>query len=357
MEGSLRTGRRISAPSAPDIRPSENFEQSEDVNPTVRPRTSWRRGNTPQDVPRTRTRGRPVQRPEAESEKPQGRNERYESRRTFNSRIRERPVDTEAKEILPSSENGSRSRLRQSGRRIAVRPTQSTVDVSSPIIDQSNIELVNSNMEEISRVTPRPEITSTQFRRRSSTSSTTENIPRRQRGRINTRPKAKSLDLTVSGTTNTLTLKEPTTARTKADLRNSKKLRYRTRPLETDTNLTGQGITGTNEVTQSSQNVENITSQPVTQTSLPIIVAETTVLPSSEATPVKTTTTKVTKIVRRPLSRGRVNFRPSVSLPKLTKKSEEISEDDNYPESFKALIQAKNASVSLNSNFRKTIYL
>lgn len=137
--------------------------------------------------------------------------------------------------------------------------------------------------------------------------------------------------------------------RTAADLRDSKKLRFKTRLSETDTNLTGNGIT-INEVTNSSQNKESDTSQPEIQTTAPVMV-ETTVQPSTEEVVVKTTTSTTTKPGRRPLPRGKSNFRPAVKLPKLAKTSDEIGEDDNYPASFKALIKAKNATVSIKLEF------
>lgn len=345
MEGASRVGRRFSSPSAPEAR---QVTETEDVQPTFRPRSSRRREETPTREVRTRTRSRPEKTEAPQSERPQTqRNEQFDSRKTY-SRTRSRPVDTEVnKEVPTSRDNVIRSRSRQSSRSTTIQTTQVSFDVSSPT-RETRTEV--TNLGQVTRVTPKNDVVSTQFSRRSSSTSTTETVaPRRLRGRINTRTDAKALDLAVSGTTNTLTVKEPTTART-SDLRNSRKLRYRTRLSDTDTNLTGEGIT-TNEVTKSSQNNNNVPSQPEIQTSTsPEPVVE-TVQPSTEPIPVKTTTKKATKVVRRPLARGKANFRPSVSLQKQTK-SDEISEDDNYPESFKALIQAKNASVSFSSNLK-----
>lgn len=164
------------------------------------------------------------------------------------------------------------------------------------------------------------------------------------RGRIKTRPNARSLDLDISGTTNTLTTadKEHTTIRT-GDLRNSRKLRYKTRLSETDTNLTGEGLKPLSEVIKSSQNEENSASQPAVEPSAPALL-DNTIQQSTETLPLKSTTLKIMKMVRRPLTRG--TFRPAVPLVK-KKTSDEINEDDNYPESFKALIHAKNDSVSV----------
>lgn len=312
------------------------------MQPTFRPRNSRRREESPSRRVATRTRNLPDKIEATQTERSQAqRNEQFDSRKT-NSRTRSRPVETEVNKVPTSRDNVIRSRSRQNSRPTTVQSSQTSFDTSSPM-RETRTESSNSNPR--SRVTQKHDVASTQFSRRSSSTSTTETVsPKRLRGRINTRPDAKSLDLTVSGTTNTLTVKEPTTART-SDLRNSKKLRYRTRLSETDSNLTGEGIT-ISEVTKSSQNNENLPSQPDIQTSTsPEPIVE-TLQPSTEPTPDKSTNNKATKVVRRPLVRGKVNLRPSVSLPKVSK-SDEISEDDNYPESFKALIQAKNASVSI----------
>lgn len=299
---------------------------------------------------RTRTRSRPLERPEAASEAPTSpRNERFDSRRT-QGRTRNR---TESSTIAtpPSRENLIRSRSRTNVRRTTTSTTTSTLppEVSSPAIDESKIEVINSNFDDLARSTPREEITvdpNNQFRRRSSTTQTTEAVvPRRVRGRINTRPNARSLDLDIAGTTNTLTTsdKEPTTIRT-GDLRNSRKLRYKTRLSETDTNLTGEGMKTLAEDIKSSQDEKNIASQPEAQPTAAVVV-DNSLQQSTEGLPLRETTLKVIKMVKRPLTRG--NFRPSVPLPKKKTVSDEISEDDNYPESFKALLQAKNASVSI----------
>lgn len=309
---------------------------------TFRSRSSRRREPIPpQEATRTRTRGRPPVTSEVEPEGPQ-RNEQFDSRKTL-SRTRKRPVENQQKELPTARDTVVRQRPQSFSRRAP--STEPTVEVSSPTIDESKIEVVSSNLEDISRVTPKNEkVSATTFRRR--TTSSTETATPRRRGRVNTRADTRPLDLSVSGTTNTFTVsnREPTTVRTAADLRNSKKLRYKTRLLETDTNITGEGIT-TNEVTKSSQKKESDTSQPEIHSPAPEVV-ETTVQPSSEAAIVITTPSTTTKPGRRPLPRGRTNFRPAVKLSKRAK-SDEIGEDDNYPASFKALIKAKNATVSI----------
>lgn len=334
-----RTSRRLIAPSAPEARTDSN--QPEEVQYTFRSRSSRRRESiNPQEVTRTRTRGRPQETPEAEQGRPQ-RNERFDSRRT-NSRTRNRPVENQQKEVPTTKHYVVKQRPQSFSRRTS--STEPTIEVSSPTIDESKIEVVNSNLDDIPRVTPKIEnVSATTFRRRNPPPSTESTAPRR-RGRVSTRTDTKSLDLSVSGTTNTFTVsnKEPRTARTAADLRDSKKLRYKTRLSETDTNLTGEGIT-VNAVTKSSQNKESDTSQPEIPTPAPVVV-ESTMQPSTEAVVITSTTIKPG---RRPLPRGKSNFRSAVKLSKLAKTSDEISEDDNYPASFKALIKAKNATVSI----------
>lgn len=354
MEGATRTSRRLAVPSAPDIN-SVAGTGPDTVQPTFRSRGTRRHEETPppRDVSRSRTRTRPEAPPTAPAQpQPSPSNERFDSRRT---RTRSQPADNEFnKDTSLTRENVVRSRSRSSSRRptpttpTLTTPTPGSVELTPPTIDESKIEVINSNLDDITKIPREQPTATTQFRRRGSvapTASTENAAPKRPRGRVNTRTNARSLDLAVSGTSNTLTVdKAPTTARTAADIRNSRKLRYRTRPSETDTNLTGEGLVTANEVIKSSHSKESVTSQQETQTVGPVVV-DTIVQYSTERNKPKTTTLKVTKVVRRPLSRGKGNFRPTASLPKATKVSDEISEDDNYPASFKALIQSKNASV------------
>lgn len=344
VEGVSRVGRRLPSPLSPDDNSVASNSQSE-VQPTFKSRGSRRREEIPEkDVFRSRTRSRPTE-GISEAPPPQGSNERFDSRRT-SSRYRSRPAEDEIKtEPTVFKENIVRSKTRQVSRRPA-QTTEAPLEISSTAIDESKIEIINSNFNDISKIVPKEDnIITTQFRRRSSSApistSTTESInSKRSRGRINTRTNIQTPDLTSSGTTNSISVsdKEPTTART-GDLRNSRKLRDRTRQSETDTNLTGEGLTGSNEVVKSSQSRKK-TSQPETQTFAPIV--ERLVSQSTEANRLKTTTLKVTKVIRRPLGRVKV----SKQIDSKSQTTEEINEDDNYPPSFKALIQAKNASVS-----------
>lgn len=342
MEGVTRSSRRLPAPSAPD---SNSFTDSPESVPTYRSRNGRRREETPRDATHTRTRSRPetTEKP-TEPEQPRGNNERFDSRRT---RTRSRPVETTRVETAEKFKNKAIRSRTQTAR----RPSQAR-EISPPTIDERKIEVSNTNVDDISKIATKQinaNSTPTQLRRRSSIIQTTESVaPKRGRGRINTRPSAKTLDLDSSGSTNSILIvdKAPTTARISADLRNARKLRYKTRSSETESNLTGEGMITLNEV-KSSQ-IENITSQPETETAGPVFI-ERIVHPSTEANKPKSTTLKVTRVVRRPLARGKATHAPTVAA---SKKSDDISEDDNYPESFKALIQAKNA-VSLKHFLEK----
>lgn len=306
----------------------------------------------PQEATRKRTQARSEETPEAEQERPQ-RNERFDSRRSY-SRTRNRPVENQQKEIPTTRDYVVRQRPQAFSRRIT--STEPTIEVSSPTIDESKIEVVNFNLDDIPRVTPKIQnVSATTFRRRNPPPSTESSAPRR-RGRVNTRTDPRPLDLSVSGTTNTFTISkivEPSTARSAADLKNTKKLRHKIQLTGTAANLTGEGIIA-NEVTKSSQNKESDTSQPEIQTPATVVM-KTTVQLSTEAIVVKTIPSTTTKPGRRPLPRGKSNLRPTVKLSKSTKTSDEIGEDDNYPASFKALIKAKNATVSITLILTNTI--
>lgn len=344
VESTSYTSRRLPAPSVSD----RNSTDVPDSVPTYRSRNSRQREETPQNVVRTRTRSRPesTERP-VQPERPDGNNERFDSRRT---RTRSRPVETPRAEI---TEKTFRNAAIRSRTRPMARTSTQAPEVSSSTVDEVKIEVSNTNVDDITKIATKQvntDNTATQFRRRSSTIYPTESLaPKRGRGRVITRPVARALDLESSGSTNSvLTVdKAPTTARTSADLRNARKLRYKTRPSETESNLTGEGSSSLNEV-KSSQ-IENITSQPEIQTAAPVFV-ERIVHQSTETNKPKSTTLKVTRVVRRPLARGKATHTPVVATPK---KSDDIGEDDNYPESFKALIQAKNAvsSIFLRANY------
>lgn len=331
VEGISRPARWVASQSAPSAADSNSVSTVQPEAPTFRTRGSRRREESPPDVKSTRTRTRPPDKPE---ERPSSRNERFDSRRT---RKQSRP-ENEQTGVIPSRVNVIRSRGRYNRR----PPTSTEPPLpSAPTNDETKIEVTNT--DNITKPPVDESSPATQFRRRSSTTQSTEPlINKRLRGRTNTRTNARSLDLDGSGSTNNVLIaKAPTTARTAADFRSSRKLKYRTRLNETETNVTGEGIVNLKDV-KSSQN-ESTTSQPEIQTSAPVVV-ENIVQESTEANKLKTTTLKVMKIVRRPLTRPKP-IRPA-SVPKLPP-ADEISEDDNYPESFKALIQAKNASVSI----------
>ncbi|CAG9791771.1 unnamed protein product [Diatraea saccharalis] len=351
VEGAPKSSRRLPAPITSDS-PTETSEPP-DGKYTIKPRTSRRREDVPLREVRTRTRSKLTDRPNASSEAPKaiGRNERYDSRRT-QSRSRSRNVNIEKNATVTNTERNIRNRNRQN---VQITTTTSLPEVSSPIIDETKIEVINSNLQDLEKVSPSDDVIQSisrnnQFKRRSSTSSTIQTsdklVPQRVRGRINTRPIARSLDL--DGTTNAIIdpEKEITTARS-VDLRNSRKLRYKTRLSETDSNLTGEGLKAQNNVIKSSQNEDNVASQPEMQVSAAGVVENSISQQSTESLPEKTVI-KIKKGIRRPISsRGKINFKPSLESAK--KPSDEISDDDNYPESFKALIQAKNASTQTSS--------
>lgn len=335
-----RQSRRLPATPA-TVDNGINAGQLDSAPPTFRSRGSRPREETPRDVVRTRSRSRsPTERtqPALEPERPTPQaNEQFQSRRT---RTR-RPVENKT-ETTFTPKDSDKVRSRPQVRRRPTSTTQAPVEVSSPTIDETKIEVINTNVDDITKLTKKEDSTATtQFRRRSSIAQTTETVsPRRTRVRVNTRPNARSLDLDDSGTTNSIVIvdKAPTTARTSADLRTARKLRYKARPSDTDLNLTGEGIAALNEVKSSQK--ENLTSQPEPEIkiSAPVVV-ERIVQQSTEANKLKSTTLKVTKVVRRPLARGKGVANPA--KPKTIES--DINDDDNYPESFKALIQAKNA--------------
>lgn len=362
VEGATRASRRVAVPTAPDNNGVASTGP-DTAQSTLNSRGIRRREEIPssKDTIRSRTRSR-TEVPSSVQNQPQPSqtNERFDSRRT---RTRSQPIDVESnKDVSLPREPVIRSRNRGStrGGNNSIRrpssttPTPAAIEITSPTtIDNSKDEIVNSSRDDITKISKEPPTIPPQTRRRNSVAATASSktiAPMRSRGRINTRTSENALDLTVSGTTNTLSIadKVPTTARTAADLRNSRKLRYRSQLTETDSNLTGEGHVLSNDVIKSSQMKESNTSQHETITTAPVIAA-TIIQHSTEPNKQKTTTIKVTRVVRRPLSRGKVNLRPSVSIPNVSKVSDEISEDDNYPPSFKALIQAKNASTQTSS--------
>lgn len=341
MEEISRVSRRL--PST--IKNSDSI-RPEDASPSPRTRTFRRREETStREIPRSRSRSRSSDTTSSTTETlkfQSERNERFDSKRQ-NSRTRSRPIINEENfDTTKNRDTQSRSRSRQVTRRVTSQPitTPTPLPISSPTTIGK--EFTDSAFNDITKTVPK-EVTdpNTQFRRRSSTERVIEPTTTRTRNRINTRTNIRALDLEVSGTANALTtaFKEPTTANTN-DLRNPRKLRYKTRQSEVDSNLTGEGLTLPNYIT-SSQIGENITSQ----TGSKLVSRSTTekVIRQTTERLAKTSTIKTTKVVKRPISQGKGKTPVATAKPKV---SDEVHEDDNYPETFKALIQAKNASVS-----------
>ncbi|XP_063530112.1 mucin-2-like isoform X8 [Cydia strobilella] len=332
-EGTTRVGRRLSIHTS-----TESSALGQEHASTPRRGSRRREETSPrQAVRRTRTRAPQIEEVTEPETKRNTTDESFDSRKAY-SRTRNRP---EPEEDTPKA-NVIRSRTRFN-RPAPTQPTPTTKapEVTSPIIDESKIEVINSTLEEITKMVFKEYEPVTQSNRRSST-RTIANVTQRRRSRVNVRTNEQS-DLTSSGTTNSISISEkgPTTDKM-IDLRGSRKLRYKQRQSDTDTNLTGLGITASNEVQQSSQ--KEIPSQE-TKLSAPVE----NVQQSTETNPLKTTTLKVMRIVRRPVQRGKGSFKPNASLSLAKKRSDEVSEDDNYPEPFKALLQAKNASTQFTS--------
>lgn len=338
VEGASRVSRRF--PNSD--RNSTTLDKSEDAPPVYRSRVTRRREEIPpRDISRTKSRSRhDVTSSTTETSQLQTvRNERFDLRRQ-NTRTRSRAtISEESFDTTVNRDIQSRNRSRQVTRPVTSQSTQAPLSTTTPT-SLTKSEYIDSAFNDIARTSPK-EVNdpNSQFKRRSSTARIMEATTPRARNRINTRTNLRALDLEVSGTANTVTtsLKEPTTARS-SDLRNSRKLRYKTRQSEIDSNLTGEGLAPLNEV-KSSHIKENITSQ----TGLKSFSRPTTekVIRQTTERVSKTSTIKTTKVVKRPISRRKV-----ITPIATAKVSEEIREDDNYPETFKALIQAKNASVS-----------
>ncbi|XP_047545839.1 mucin-17-like isoform X1 [Vanessa atalanta] len=348
VEGTSRISRRL---PNPDRSPTSS-NKSEDISPTSRSRVSRRREEIqPRDISRSRSRSRPTESPSYTTNKSQNqpeRSDRFDSRRS-NSRVRSKPVVNEENfDTTVNRENQSKSRSRQSSRYVPAQSTPVPLLNTSPSIGKIQKDFTDIAFNDITKTLSKDvgELNS-QIRRRSSTVRTIESVTvPRGRGRINTRTNVRALDLDVSGTANALSTapKEPTTARTE-DIRNPRKLRYKTRQSETDTNLTGEGITTSNEV-KSSQIRENITSQTESK-SFSRSTTEKNLRSSTERISLKSSTLKTTKVVKRPVSRSKGKTPLTAEKNKV---SDEIKEDDNYPEPFKALIQAKNASLRSKIN-------
>lgn len=267
------------------------------------------------------------------------------SRNTY-IRTRKKTIEVEAEDGVESvnvrEPTYVRSRLRQINR----NPSRyTTSDTSSSTEGSTKSDSIQNSST----------ISTTHFRPRSRNTTPIQKLEnttqRRLRGRINTRvtPTNSMPDHDTSGSsiTEKVMQSERITTKKSLDSRNPKKLRYKTRLSETDSNLTGQGIILNNEVTKSSQSDIEITSQNETRSSTKTSVDETFSSTEATSSPSTLPSKSHVSVARKSPVRGKINFRPSVSLPKTKSDTSEINEDDNYPESFKALLQAKNAAVSI----------
>lgn len=357
----MRSRRRFTSSTAPEVEDPSSLRSPENVEySTIRSRSSRRRDeNTQKDNLRTRTRSRPIisdtnidNNSRQFSSLQNERNERYSNSRNTQIRTRKRPIARKEAEVDTdniSNKNASSSRGRQrSNYRPSSRPL---TDTTAPATAESKLELVSASLDETTkRMLIENQPSTIQFRPRgrsiTSTKSFETTTARRVRGRVIKKVKSSPENKTLEPEVNT----DGMTEQASEDVRIAKKLHYKTRLSETDTNLTGQGIIAANIVNKSSQK-ESITSQEEINTANKDIQEE---LQSSTSNIIVTSTSTTSipvssiqgSIVRRPLSRGKSNFRSTVTLPKPKKDTIEISEDDNYPESFKALLQAKNAAVS-----------
>ncbi|CAK1551565.1 unnamed protein product [Leptosia nina] len=347
-QGTSRVSRR---PTTDNI---NKLNKTNDIAPTIRSRGARRWEETSEVVEsstsRIRSRSRTLEHVSGKVEpQPQsGQNQQFESRRS-NSRTR-KPLERElSSERNLDRESVIRGRSRHNGRKYSqveepITPSNRITTTVGPRTVENKSEITKLN-----EIQPTSEARiSDQLRRRSSTVSTMEEATSfRPRGRIDTRKNSRPIDLEVAGTTNTFTaaVREPITKN--YDARNSRKLRYKTRTYEIDTNLTGEGITVSSEVQKSSQKTETASQTEMNDTILlSTTTTETTLVnhqSSSEKNLAKTSTLKSMKIVRRPVTRSN-SYSKSAEANSQSKMSDEISEDDNYPESFKALIQARNAT-------------
>ncbi|XP_013141636.1 PREDICTED: mucin-5AC-like isoform X3 [Papilio polytes] len=382
VEG-VRNSRRL---SNFDSRGSTSTEKIDDAQPTFRSRSYRRREETaspaPRDITRSKSRNRITESLTSnvvseQSPTENGRNDRFDSRRT--NRIRTRPLESQnSVTTFPSRDSSVNNKARQSNRRAQITTTtvsplppsssvandirrdvsrraqttttEASTILSSPTVDEFKSEITASTFDDFTRTVPKEEdITTVQFKRRSTTARSievetpTSAKPARTRGRVSTKSNIKLDDMASSGATNVLSISENnlTEERSSEDARKSRKLRYRTRLTETDTNLTGEGITTSNEIIKTSRKQQK---QPESRTTT-LAPSERKVQRNIERNSSKSAAVKSMRVVRRPLSRGNEN---GTALPKV-KTSDEIGDDDNYPASFKALIQAKNASTQVSS--------
>ncbi|XP_045519076.1 mucin-17-like isoform X4 [Pieris brassicae] len=355
-DGISRTNRRTSTD-----RSANSLNKTEENIPTYRSRSIRRREETQESsTVRSRNRGTTLEKdnilPKVEIQVESGQNDPFESRRSsIRSRSRTIGRDVTTESIL-SKESIIRGRSRGSGRKFTPTTTpfndqpESSSNRIAVTLSPRSVE-IKSDITKTNEILPTAATApSNQFRRRSSTVSTVEDSKQiRPRGRINTRTNSRALDLEVAGTTNTfIAAAKQTTVTRISDGRNSRKLRYKSRTLETDTNITGVGITTLNEVEKSSQR-NDITNQPeFSETNSTTSKATENTFQTSTEAVLTSSTLKSSKVVRRPITRSN-GYLKSSEVKSNSKMSDEISEDDNYPESFKALIQAKNATQANSS--------
>ncbi|OWR42843.1 dumpy isoform F [Danaus plexippus plexippus] len=338
---------RVSRRFQKSNRSFENANKTENVATNSRSQVSRRREesivrNKPnENVSRTRSRSKPSEVSSTNTPQlPTEAMEQFDSRKSNNRLRSRRPIIDEANFDTTLNRDKSKSRLRQTSRYTTAQTAQPTL-ISETVTTYSEPSVRTTtkvtNYDDTSRQTK--ETTNNQLRRRSSTLRPIEiTTPSRIRGRINTRTDTRPLDLEVSGTANALISapKDPLSG----ENRNSRKLRYRTRQSETDTNLTGEDVSSDGRERKSSQTRAYFTSQSVSKNILSTSTENIVEKSRNE------NTARATKVVKRPVSRRKTNNALKIEKRKL---SDEVTDDDNYPETFKALIQAKNASTHTSS--------
>lgn len=335
---------RVSRRFQKSNRSFENANKTENVATNSRSQVSRRREesivrNKPnENVSRTRSRSKPSEVSSTNTPQlPTEAMEQFDSRKSNNRLRSRRPIIDEANFDTTLNRDKSKSRLRQTSRYTTAQTAQPTlISETATTYSEPSVRTTTkvTNYDDTSRQTK--ETTNNQLRRRNSTLRPIEiTTPSRIRGRINTRTDTRPLDLEVSGTANALISapKDPLSG----ENRNSRKLRYRTRQSETDTNLTGEDVSSDGRERKSSQTRAYFTSQSVSKNILSTSTENIVEKSRNE------NTARATKVVKRPVSRRKTNNALKIEKRKL---SDEVTDDDNYPETFKALIQAKNASVS-----------
>lgn len=344
MDSGLRSRRRFSSTSTTNVddsSPATSTRSLENTSTTIKSR---RKEDAQTDVIRVRTRSRPSSR-KSESSTPSDtrqisspHNERSErfSRVNFN-RTRKKPIENK---LEVENKEGNVEIVRESSTaRSHKRPYYRSSTRTS--IRSSSESPITADVQK-STTSQNPKFRS-RSRNTTPTSIKEDATQRIIRSRITTRVSdIRTLpDIASSGSSiSENTLKMDASTEKTYDTRGSRKLRYKSRLSDTDSNLTLENNTD-KEVNKSSHNRNPVTSQEETSNSADILNSST-----QEATSSTTQSSNTqSSIVKRPVIRRKINFRPSVTLKKPKSDTSEIDEDDNYPESFKALLQAKNAAV------------